>query len=556
MPIAGRFGIYVFCQPLSWLSCAFPNMQRELMSDEFDAFLCHTAADKAWVEKLAEQIESESIDGTASGRRLRVFFDKWDIPLGDHVLRRLNEGLSRTRFVVLVISKGFPCSTWAELEWSHIATDDPTNRHGRIIPILLGDKNEEYVAPEVLPAPIRSLNWLRMPQSGGAYRDAMRMLIGRLRGGQPQRGKTKIAIASTNSVSKTDSARCELNLRGHSPALLRPLVGRDHDLASIVRLLKESVNENAQGIVVAYGTAGIGKSAIIAKLARSSELGALFPDGGLWTAVGESPDVLKSLSVWGTAVRVNQTHCLRIDDAVGALRSKLRGRRMLLLVDDIWDERHAEVFRVADANSTILYTTRSIGLANNIATSADLVYRILGLSVENSVNLLAEIAPDAVTQYPKLCEELVARVDGLPLAVVVVGRMLNMEYASHGNVKRLLLTIKNDVEILLQQPVPQDMVCLLDQTSPSVAAVLKRSVLALDEEHRAFFSRMGVLPASPETFNAVVPASRWKVTRRKANEILCTFVARGLLEAPSRGKFQIHPLIQALAIREWELRNA
>src|SRR4051794_20279698 len=43
-----------------------------------DLFLCHNGADKPWTEKLAEHVESETLDGTSSGRLLRVFFDKWD----------------------------------------------------------------------------------------------------------------------------------------------------------------------------------------------------------------------------------------------------------------------------------------------------------------------------------------------------------------------------------------------------------------------------------------------------------------------------------------------
>ena len=55
------------------------------LKDVYDIFLCHNGADKDCVRKLAEQIESETFDGTSSGRAIRVFFDEWDIDVGENV---------------------------------------------------------------------------------------------------------------------------------------------------------------------------------------------------------------------------------------------------------------------------------------------------------------------------------------------------------------------------------------------------------------------------------------------------------------------------------------
>ena len=63
-----------------------------------DIFLCHNRADKDWVRKLAEQIESETFDGRPHGRLLRVFFDEWDIDVGQHFLVKINEGLTVSRY--------------------------------------------------------------------------------------------------------------------------------------------------------------------------------------------------------------------------------------------------------------------------------------------------------------------------------------------------------------------------------------------------------------------------------------------------------------------------
>ena len=56
---------------------------------EKDIFLCHTGADKDWVEELAKRLEEESIEN----RKISVWFDKWDIDGGENLLDKIEEGL-------------------------------------------------------------------------------------------------------------------------------------------------------------------------------------------------------------------------------------------------------------------------------------------------------------------------------------------------------------------------------------------------------------------------------------------------------------------------------
>lgn len=107
--------------------------------ETFDVFLCHHGADKDWVRKLAEQVESESYDGFPSGRALRVFFDEWDIDVGHNILLRITRALTASRYVAVVISPEMLEAPWPGLEWTHVVSDDPTNRKGRIVPLFLSE---------------------------------------------------------------------------------------------------------------------------------------------------------------------------------------------------------------------------------------------------------------------------------------------------------------------------------------------------------------------------------------------------------------------------------
>jgi TIR domain len=72
--------------------------------DPKDAYICYNQADFGWVQRLAEQIESETIDGSESGRPLVAFFDRWDIDAGQSLIDQMNAGMNAARHVVAVIT--------------------------------------------------------------------------------------------------------------------------------------------------------------------------------------------------------------------------------------------------------------------------------------------------------------------------------------------------------------------------------------------------------------------------------------------------------------------
>lgn len=161
----------------------------------YDLFLCHNRADKDWVRRLAEQIESETFEGHAGGRPLRVFFDEWDIELGQNVVLKLNEGLSKARYVAVALSPEMLQADWPALEWTHMVANDPTNRKGRLIPILLRDGTESGGQGVELPAPFRVLNWLDFRRQERFRREYQR-LIRRIRDLPPARGRRRRPLAS------------------------------------------------------------------------------------------------------------------------------------------------------------------------------------------------------------------------------------------------------------------------------------------------------------------------------------------------------------------------
>ncbi|MBS1841514.1 MAG: toll/interleukin-1 receptor domain-containing protein [Acidobacteria bacterium] len=141
-----------------------------------DLFLCHTGADKPWVEALAEKVESVPFDG----RFLRVVFDKWDFTHAKNIVLELEREIDVCRFIGIVLSKASLAADWPTLERTIAVWSDPSGSKGRVIPILI-----ENVA---IPPTLRVRRWIdfRDPETFDA---SFLELIAVLRGENIPRGR-------------------------------------------------------------------------------------------------------------------------------------------------------------------------------------------------------------------------------------------------------------------------------------------------------------------------------------------------------------------------------
>jgi hypothetical protein len=94
---------------------------------------------------------------------------------------------------------------------------------------------------------------------------------------------------------------------------------------------------------------------------------------------------------------------------------------------------------------------------------------------------------------------------------------------------------------------------LLDQTTPNVAAVLRRSTANLPDQMKVNFARLGVFAPSPAKFTLGWAAKSWQLPEPAAKKVARQFVDLGLIEVDRRGQYSIHPLMKALALHECDL---
>lgn len=176
---------------------------------EKDAYICYNSADVEWVERLAAHLESETIDGTPNSRKLRVFFDKWDMTSGDNLIRKMNEGMNASKFLIAVLSPEFLNADWPHFEWTHFVAQDPTNRRSRLIPIRLRDVSLNGDERINLCAPFVNLKHVDFRKEGDFKRSLVE-LANKIRNMPPTRGKQYASIAgitkTTPSVPIEDAA--------------------------------------------------------------------------------------------------------------------------------------------------------------------------------------------------------------------------------------------------------------------------------------------------------------------------------------------------------------
>jgi len=245
---------------------------------------------------------------------------------------------------------------------------------------------------------------------------------------------------------------------------------------------------------------------------------------------------------WGRALGTDDLlRTPTIEEAIIKLTALLRHRRMLLIVDDIWQASDAVPFlRVAgQTKCAVLATTRLTEVADELSPNEERIYVLPVLTEANSIILLRYLAPDPVDQYPDECRELVSDLGYLPLALHVAGRVLKAEAKLGLNVVELITSIREGAKFL-EETAPINY--KTDGTVPlTVQALLNKSTEILDELTRDCFAYLGPFAPKPATFDAAAMKAVWQVD--DPAPIIRKLVAHGLLEPVGASRFQMHELL-------------
>ncbi len=90
-------------------------------------FISHASEDKAPVVRpLAEAL---------TDLRVEVWYDEFELRIGDSLRRKIDHGIARSRFGLVVLSRSFFAKNWPQSELDGLVARDVDRGGGRLLPI-------------------------------------------------------------------------------------------------------------------------------------------------------------------------------------------------------------------------------------------------------------------------------------------------------------------------------------------------------------------------------------------------------------------------------------
>ncbi|HTK07139.1 MAG TPA: tetratricopeptide repeat protein [Ktedonobacteraceae bacterium] len=321
------------------------------------------------------------------------------------------------------------------------------------------------------------------------------------------------------------------------------LVGRSDLLTALRRRLRTG---GSVALTALNGLPGVGKTALSVTLAHDPELRSHFRDGILWAGLGPDPNVPGLLSRWGSMLGISASEMAALSSNEAwarAIRAAIGMRALLLVIDDAWTIEDALIFKVGGPRCAHLVTTRFGTIAVQIA--GDGATNIHELTIEQGLELLTVLAPQAVAQDEEKARDLVQAVGGLPLAITLIGNYLRKQsYSGQTRRIRAALTRLSDAAERLYVSEPRGPSethpsLPLEQQQISLQTVIAVTDQQLDAKVRTAFYALAVFPPKPNSFSEDAALA---ITNSDFDTI-DTLADTGLLESSGEGRYTIHQTI-------------
>ncbi|XP_028760604.1 putative disease resistance RPP13-like protein 1 [Neltuma alba] len=210
--------------------------------------------------------------------------------------------------------------------------------------------------------------------------------------------------------------------------------GRDSDREKIIeRLLDQDLSMNPLSVISVVGMGGLGKTTLTQLVYNDVRIEDQFQLKA-WVCISEEFDVVRITKTILSAFECFVTGYEDLNQLQLKLKEKLVGRKFLLVLDDIWNERQSDwealqvPFFYGTSGSKIIVTTRSEKVALVVCSSR--VYRLALLNEEDGWKLFAEYAfrnenDSKRTDLESIGKKIVHKCKGLPLAIKTLGGLLH-----------------------------------------------------------------------------------------------------------------------------------
>jgi tetratricopeptide (TPR) repeat protein/transcriptional regulator with XRE-family HTH domain len=332
------------------------------------------------------------------------------------------------------------------------------------------------------------------------------------------------------------------------PASARHFTGRGAELAMLDELLAAAGQEALGTVVISAigGTAGVGKTALAVRWARLVAGG--FPDGQLYVNLrGYDPHeqvvaaadalagFLRTLGVPGQEIPDE------IEERAALYRSRLAGRRFLVVLDNARDGEQVRPLLPGDPGCVAVVTSRDT-LAGLVAADGACRLDLDVLPQADAVALLRSLIGGRADEDPEAVAELAGLCARLPLALRIAAELAAAR--PEASVRELAAELAADRLNLLDA----------GEDRADVRAVFSWSVRQLPGEMAGAFSLAGLHPG--EDLDLYAAAALTRTTAAQAGRVLGRLHRASLLQASGVGRFGMHDLLRAYAREQAAVRDA
>lgn len=322
------------------------------------------------------------------------------------------------------------------------------------------------------------------------------------------------------------------------PTLLphTPLVGQQTLLNQLRKRLESTSSEQIMSLI---GWPGQGKTTVLQALATQSEVQNMF-DGVFWATVGQDSQPFHHLQRWGRLLGLSAIP-KNLDQARDCLRRIIGSRRILFLLDDVW-ENNLFAYLAGGPHCQYVFTTRQTKLA---LSQSHAVYRVPNLSDAEAFALFVRSLPPALVQkYRQTIEKLIEQVHKLPLALVILGEYLRCE-ARASSLRRLEEALLKLLQDTFYLTIPCSMHIHAHQPC-SVSAIVSSSIqrlLPLQKKALSLLVEALSVPTSPFTEQQIMNFHQPSLHIHLLDDL----VDAGLLEWRKDGFYWLHPVVATYA---------
>ncbi|KAM4087765.1 hypothetical protein ACB094_07G020700 [Castanea mollissima] len=295
------------------------------------------------------------------------------------------------------------------------------------------------------------------------------------------------------------------------------IYGRDEEKEKVIEVLLTNVSDDQDNLAIyaVWGMGGLGKTTLAQLVYNDVRVEKHF-ELRIWVCVSDDFQIIRLVRAIIESIDGSGCNLLELDPLQQHLQENLRGRRFLLVLDDVWNENHEEwdclkhMLTCGAKGSMLIVTTRNETIARMMATLHP-IHRMGCLSEDDSWSLFKGRAfgmgrVEEKSELESIGKEIVKKCGGVPLAIKALGSLMSLK------------SRKSDWE-----SVEKSQIWDLPIGNNSILLALKLSYHHLPPHLRQCFAFCGVFP---------------KDHKLEMNKLIQLWMANGFI--PFRGPLELY----------------